>query len=364
MALNQLDLSGDNMIMRTLAAALFIVLAASACTSAQSSEPESSPVTSLDPASPDIEVATTNTPVVFEAVLGDPLIALLEQSRHLIFDYGLRFPDDFLDKRSECVSTAFLEVLGPDLFAQLGLEGPVATVQFVDLSDGMATEASLALAECEATLPIIRALLDAQLHPVIGGCVETKIVNASLEPDLIHQLGRQLDVVSTVLVADLAATCRAERIDGFGPSIGGQDRQIIGDLLWTISGVSAPNSEFETMCRSRVMTSELDEAWTDRLVQFSDGNITISSISVFLRDSTTEQEAFDLEYLVSGALLPLCGSPATWLDHFYELNLSPDELRCLSAGANSQLTGYLNSAPAQREVQQTVSALLDRCGAA
>ena len=112
------------------------------------------------------------------------------------------------------------------------------------------------------------------------------------------------------------------------------------------------------------MTSELDEAWTDRLVQFSDGNITISSISVFLRDSTTEQEAFDLEYLVSGALLPLCGSPATWLDHFYELNLSPDELRCLSAGANSQLTGYLNSAPAQREVQQTVSALLDRCGAA
>lgn len=349
--------------MRTLAAALLVVLAAAACTSAQPTATNSTSTTSSAPDSLDTEAATANAPAEFDLVLGDPLIDHLRQSRHLIFDYGLRFPDNILDARSECVSSAFLEVLGADLFAQLGLEGPVATVKFGDLSDDTAAEVSVALAECGTTLSIIRAVLHVQLHPAIGSCVERKIVDDSLEPEIIHQFGLQPETVSTAPFSDLAATCREEQLDQFDVSIGGQDREVIGDLLWEVFRVPAPSSEFETMCRSRVMTSELDEAWTDRLVEFTDGTVTVPSVGVFLRDNTTEQELLDLEQLVSNALLPLCGSPAIWLNYFYELNLAPDDLRCLSAGASSQLFDYLNSAPAQSEVQQAVNALLDRCGA-
>lgn len=280
----------------------------------------------------------------------------------MIFDYGLRFPDEFLEERSNCVTSAYL-ALGNGLLAEHGLKPPRGTVSPAQLQPDESEEVSTALANCPGTLPMIRAVLQVELHPKIGLCVESEMVRSELESEVIRLLDGDTSLVTTDVVAELAASCRSAQIGRLDPPRGGDDRRLTGELLWALAGTPAPTSEFEAMCRDRMMMAELDDRWVERFLDYGDGELTRVSLGQFIRDETTEQEVFDLWILMGNALLA-CGSNVVYLNDTHHLNLSPDDLRCLSPRyPGSRLLGYVANAPSQAELEDTMRELADRCGA-
>ena len=226
-----------------------------------------------------------------------------------------------------------------------------------------AEEAADLIAECDGTDALIRAILQATLHPSIAPCVETDISDRNVEAQVIRELTGDIPFRGTPLVTAATEKCRETELEKFGPAQASEDKIVLANLLWRLSGASPATSIFEEQCRERVVTNNLDEVLFKRMLSASSGALTEESISEFIRSEATDAELFELNYLIEGGLLPFCGTNVAYLDYFYDLNLPSESLRCLATrSADRTLTGFVARAQPVPELVAAVERLEALCG--
>lgn len=299
-------------------------------------------------------------------VTGDPLIEALLASDPVIIDFAVRFPPEVLDERMACVSAAVVEGIGEQRLDELGLGPPIDSLRLSVLAERELSSIAEVAVACPGNASIVRALLGTFLHQDVARCVEVELSGSAAA--LFEELAKEIPLTESEATLAAVATCDAELRERIDASRDGTSvdpaRLDVAELIWTVYGVAPPIDETERYCRAVSIADRLDPTWYDAVQAVADGSPTADDVvsALFSADDDTVEEIF---FTMLNTIAGGCGgSSATYVDFNWELQLSREQLVCVSsAPAESRLRPLLMQSDAtQVEVAAVVEGQLATCG--
>lgn len=337
---------------------MFLALVASSCSSAsERAEPSAAPTNLATTTS------ATTAPIPPDMSV-DPLLRYAEEINDSLYEYEETFGEEIALERADCAHTAATDILGRDRLAEVGVTTNTPALDLSRLSTAERTALADALAQCPATIEMIRHLARAS-EPILHDCIMTKIIALDSSSKLIGDLGMNASFGETSTINGFRFSCQQKYVDNlFGEHPGGtlgEDRRLAAEALVRDMAPSEQFDTFETSCTARSVMAAMPDEWlTDFSNQPSESRVGAAE---FLANFSN-QDAFDLIItgLSDGAVA--CVRPIFTVAAVHDLQLTEAELTCLGDGELRRLWlpfmfGIPENAPPIEGVVEDVLAL---CG--
>lgn len=294
----------------------------------------------------------------------DPILSYAEEIHESLYEYEETFGERISSERASCAYAAATEIVGSDRLTEVGVTADTPALDLSRLSTSERTMLAEALAQCPATIEMIRHLARSS-EPVLHGCIMTKIIALDSSSKLIGDLGMGSSFGETSTITGFRFSCQQKYVDGlFGEHPGGtlgEDRRLAAEALVRDMAPSERFDAFETLCTARSVMAAMPDQWlTDFSSQPSGSRVGSAE---FLANFSS-QDAFDsiITGLSDGAVA--CVRPIFTVVDVHDLQLTEAELTCLGDGELRRLWlpfifGIPENAP---PIEGVVEDVLASCG--